>query len=125
MKTSLRLAVALSAALLSPAFASADPVGDCHIGAYRFADKSVIDIAPSDGDTLRWRRFDGTTGALHPAAGGTWTGTFGWTGRPDGKTAIFSDCAAGEVRFDGQTGHRIGFDVTETQFQGRGVNLAG
>ena len=125
MRPSLRLAAALTVALLSPALANADPVGDCHIGAYRLADKSLIDVAPSDGAALRWRRADGTTGALHPTASGTWTSTFGWTGRADGKTAVFSDCAAGEIRFDGQTGHRIGFDVTETQFQGRGVNLAG
>jgi len=125
MKTSLSLAAALALAVLIPALARADPVGDCHIGAYRLADGSVVDVAPSEGDTLRWRRFDGTTGALHPSAGGTWTSTFGWTTRPDGKTAVFSSCASGAVRFDGQDGHRIAFDVTDTQFEGRSVNLVG
>ncbi len=125
MKTLLSLAAALTAAVLLCAPARADPVGDCHIGAYRLADGSIVDVAPSEGDTLRWRRFDGTTGALHPSAGGTWTSTFGWTKRSDGKTAVFSSCESGDMRFDGQQGHRVAFDVTDTQFQGRGVNLAG
>jgi len=58
---------------------------DCHIGSYLMADGSVLDIAPSEGETLRWRRFDGTTGALHKTAAGEWNSTYGWTGRPDGK----------------------------------------
>ena len=90
------------------------------------ADASLLVIAPSDGDTLRWRRLDGTTGALHPAADRTWTSTFGWTSRPDGKTAVFSDCAAGEIRFDGDRPAAASrWNVTDTQFQGRGVGLAG
>src|SRR3977135_3876041 len=39
-------------------------VSDCHIGSYRLTDGSFIDIAPSEGETLRWRRLDGMTGAL-------------------------------------------------------------
>jgi hypothetical protein len=37
----------------------------------------------------------------------------------------FSDCAKGEINFDGVKGKRIAFDVTETKFQGAGVTLAG
>ncbi|MDQ0464352.1 dienelactone hydrolase [Caulobacter ginsengisoli] len=102
----------------------AGTVGDCRVGAYRLAGGRVVDIAPTDGDTLRWRTFDGETGALHAAADGRWTSTFGWTDRPDGKAATFS-CAKGRITFDGRTGKRIAFNQTETRFPGRGVDLAG
>jgi uncharacterized protein len=104
---------------------AAQAADDCHIGAYRFADGAVIDVAPSEGDTLRWRNFDGTTGQLHPQPGGAWTSTFGWTGRPDGVAVAFSDCARGEMHVAGRTGQRIAFDVTETTFEDHGVTLAG
>jgi pimeloyl-ACP methyl ester carboxylesterase len=112
----------VSAAL--PASA-ASRVGDCHIGAYHLADGGVVDIGPTDGADLRWRRFDGASGALRQGADGRWTSLFGWTDRPDGKTADLADCAAGTIRFDGQAGRRITFDVTGTKFQGHGVDLAG
>jgi pimeloyl-ACP methyl ester carboxylesterase len=99
---------------------------DCHIGAYRLTDSSVVDIAPGGEDhTLRWRKFDGTTGALHKTEGGRWTSTFGWTGRPDGKSVSFADCATGTIRFDGMHGHRIDFETTEITFQSHAVELAG
>jgi uncharacterized protein len=112
------------AALLLPFLACASPMGDCHKGAYRLGDSSIIDIAPSEGDTLRWRRFDGTTGALHPQSGG-WNSTLGWTDRPDGKEVSFGACEAGEIHFNGLAGHRVDFDVTETTFHSRDVDLAG
>lgn len=119
---------ALLIALLLLPFAGqvqAGTVGDCRVGAYRLANGTVVDIAPTDGDTLRWRTFDGQTGALHPGQDGRWTSTFGWTDRPDGRFASFSDCAKGRITFDGRTGRRIAFDQTETRFPGRGVDLAG
>jgi hypothetical protein len=119
------LAAALSAAVLLPALARADTVGDCHVGAYRLADRSVVDIAPSSGDALRWRRFEGTTGALHKQADGGWTSTYGWTDRPDGVTVAFSGCPSREISFGKLPGHRIDFDVTEAIFEGHGVKLAG
>lgn len=119
------LLIVACAALLLPARAHAELVGDCRIGAYRLSDGILIDIAPSEGETLRWRRFDGTTGALHKAPDGSWSSTFGWTDRPDGKAVSFSDCATGQIRFDGMAGRRIPFDVTDTKFQGRDVDLAG
>ena len=112
----------LSLALGAPAMAAAP---DCHIGAYKLGDGQVIDVAPSEGDTLRWRAFSGETGALHPQAGGGWQSTYGWTDRPDNKAVSFTDCAAGGIQFDGQSGQRIPFDVTETTFDGEGVKLAG
>ena len=98
---------------------------DCHIGSYLMTDGSVLDIAPSEGETLRWRRFDGTTGALHKTAAGEWKSTYGWTGRPDGKSASFSDCDSGSLNFDGVRGERIVFKVRNTVFSSHDTNLAG
>lgn len=105
--------------------ARADAASDCHIGAYRLADGRAVDIAPTDGDTLRWRLFTGETGLLHRRPDGAWDSTFGWTGRPDGKTVAFSDCAAGTITFGREPGRRIAFDVTDTTFDSGGVKLAG
>jgi uncharacterized protein len=101
-------------------------VDHCQIGAYRFPDGEIVDIARSQDNTLRWRKFDGRTGALHKNQNSLWTSTLGWTGRPDGHTVSFSDCASGEIEFDGKKARRIPFDVTDTFFEGRGgVKLAG
>jgi uncharacterized protein len=121
----LLLAVALVAVILPNVARAADTVGDCRIGAYRLTDGSVVDIGASDDDVLRWRRFDGTTGALHKGVDGSWTSTLGWTDKRDGKTVTFSDCTKGEISFDRTNGHRIDFDVTDTEFDGKGVKLAG
>ena len=103
---SLRLIVyALSAACVCTALASnlaSNAVNDCQIGAYRFSNGEIVDIARSEGDTFRWRKFDGTTGVLHKKGDGSWTSTLGWTDHPDGHTASFTHCAAGEIEFDGK-----------------------
>ncbi|HEX4079064.1 MAG TPA: CocE/NonD family hydrolase [Rhizomicrobium sp.] len=111
--------------LLSSAAAFADATKDCQIGSYRLSDGSAVDIAPSDGDTLRWRLFTGGTGQLHPQKNGTWTSTYGWTDRPDGKTVSFSNCARGGITFGKESGKRIGFDVRNTTFLSGGVKLVG
>ncbi len=116
--------VAMLLALPFAGAVHAGTVGDCRVGAYRLANGVVVDIGPSDSETLRWRTFDGETGALHAGADGRWTSTFGWTDRPDGKSATFS-CAKGAITFDGRTGRRIAFDQIETRFPGRGVDLEG
>ncbi len=113
----------LSLLFAVPAFA--DATKDCHIGSYRLSDGSAVDIAPSDGDTLRWRLWNGETGQLHPQKDGTWTSTYGWTDRPDGKAVSFSDCAKGDITFGKDSGHKIAFDVTDTTFESGGVKLAG
>ena len=101
-------------------------VDECQSGAYRFPDGEVVDIARSEGDTFRWRKFDGTTGVLHKNADGSWISTLGWAERPDGHMVSFSNCAGGEIEFDHEKARRIAFDVTETKFKGRGeVKLAG
>src|SRR5882757_4958957 len=106
----LRLITAACVALLLSAVARADDtMGDCHVGAYRLADAALVDLAPSENETFRWRGFDGTTGSLHKSPDGSWSSTLGWTERPDGKTVSFSECAAGEIHFGGVVGHRIAF----------------
>ena len=119
------LIVAVSAAFLLPALAYADTISECRIGAYRLGDSTLVDIAPSDDGTLRWRKFDGTTGKLHKAADDTWTSTYGWSDRPDGKTVSFSACPSKDIHFDKIPGHQIDFDVAETTFESHGVKLAG
>jgi uncharacterized protein len=119
----------LSAACIGVALAAQlEPgaVHHCEIGTYHFSNGEIVDIARSEGETLRWRKFDGTTGVLHKKQDGAWKSTLGWTDRPDGHTASFTRCATGEIQFDGKKAHRIPFDVTDTVFQGReGLKLAG
>ena len=98
---------------------------DCHVGTYRLSDGEMLDIAPSDNNALRWRRFDGTTGELTKKGGGLWASSYGWTGRPDGKSIRFSGCEADRINFDGVEGRRVKFDVTETTFTSHGARLAG
>jgi hypothetical protein len=98
---------------------------DCHIGSYRLTNGALVDIAPSAGDSLRWRQFDGATGALHPGPDGTWMSTYGWTDRADGRSVTFSACDKGEIHFGGVLGRRIGFDIKEATFDSDGISLAG
>jgi pimeloyl-ACP methyl ester carboxylesterase len=98
---------------------------DCHVGTYRLRDGAFVDIGAENGGHLRWRREDGTTGLLSVGKDGRWTSTLGWTGRPDGKSVLFSDCGAGRIAFDGVPGQRVALEVTETTFDGAGVRLAG
>jgi hypothetical protein len=110
-------------AILMPALVFGAPADQCRIGSYLLDDGSDIDISASDGDTLRWRRFDGTTGALHPQADGTWVSTRGWTKAADGVVASFAGCDAigiGEV-----SGTRRKFDVRDVVFESHGTALAG
>src|SRR5215471_9011230 len=106
MNVRVAVAVALSICIL---LTTSDPAPaavakNCHVGSYRLRDGKVVDIAPSDGEALRWTLWSGETGKLHPQPGGTWKSTFGWTDRPDGKKISFSDCNAGEIAFDGLAG---------------------
>ena len=126
MKALLTLVAALMTTILSPAsgLAVADDA-DCRIAMYLLSDGSRVDIAPSENSSLRWRRMDGTTGALRKQLDETWSSTFGWTGRPDGKSVRFGDCQTGKITFDGVPGRRMSFEVTETIFACRDVKLAG
>ena len=119
-------AIAMAAMLagMGRAEAAAPPL-DCHIGLYRLADGGEVDIGAGEGAHLRWRRKDGLTGEMTRQADGSWTSTYGWTGRPDGKPIAFTACADGGIRFGGVTGRRVAFDVTETRFRSGDVTLAG
>jgi len=121
LRTLVRL---LPLCLLGAAPVHADRLRDCRIGAYALANGDVIDIAPTDGDALRWRRFDGATGALHEQADGRWTSTLGWTNRADGVEARFS-CETGTVELGGQRGKRIPLTSIDTRFDSDGTALAG
>jgi hypothetical protein len=118
----------LTALIASFAATSAAHAGaplDCHIGSYELADGNMVDIAPSEDDALRWRQFDGRTGALHQADNGIWKSTLGWTNRDDGITVSFSDCGTGAISFHGMAGRRIMFDQRETTFRSHHTVLAG
>ena len=54
----------LSLLLSSPA--RADTTKDCPIGSYRLSDGQTLDIAPADGDRLRWRTFRAVSPSLSP-----------------------------------------------------------
>lgn len=106
--------------LLTALLASATPVTNCHVGGYQLSDGSTLDIAPTDSDALRWRRIDGSTGKLVRGANDTWTSSFGWTDRPDGKDLHFDDCAKGGITFAGMKGQRMPLQVQEVTFTGDG-----
>ncbi|MEI7037226.1 alpha/beta hydrolase [Fulvimonas yonginensis] len=97
----------------------------CEVGVYRLADGQVVDIAPSDGDTMRWRELDGRTGALRQVTPGYWQSSYGWTGRPDGLVVTFDSCPSASLRFAGQHGRRIPLRIAETTFVSHGTRLAG
>lgn len=118
------LAIAALAAGEGAAHAADVPL-DCHIGLYRLADGSEVDVGAGEGAHLRWRRKDGVTGELTRQPDRSWTSTLGWTGRPDGKRVTFTSCDEGGIRFDGLAGSRVAFDVTETQFRSGDATLAG
>lgn len=93
-----------------------------HIGAYKLTDGSLIDIGPGLGPKLRWRRLDGSTGALEESHDGAWVSTLGWTERRDGHLISFP--RNGEIKFDGLSGKQIHLDVIETTFVNDSVRLA-
>ncbi|MHB1058118.1 MAG: alpha/beta hydrolase family protein [Rhodanobacter sp.] len=97
----------------------------CQVGVYRLADGQIVDVAPSEGGTLRWRKLDGGTGALTQVAPGKWQSSYGWTGRPDGIEVSFDNCPATGLRFGGQRGRRIPLRMIETRFTSHGTPLAG
>ncbi len=111
--------------LLSAGAVFSQSDANCHVGAYKLDSGAVLDVAPSDGSTLRWRLFTGETGQLHPTTEGKWTSTLGWSDMPDGKVVSFSSCEAGEIAFGADTGHRMDFNVAETTFVSGSVKLVG
>jgi pimeloyl-ACP methyl ester carboxylesterase len=129
VKTGLKVLILAAALCLAGAAQArqpaADKPADCRVGLYHLDSGLDIDVAPSNGATLRWRAKDGRTGLLTQSADGQWSSTLGWTGRDDGKRVSFGPCAEGTIVFDGTKGRQVQFDVIETRFQGAGVTLAG
>lgn len=125
----------LDHALLSTAFilfaalgslsAFAESANDCLVASYRLEDGSDVDIAPSSDDTLRWRKFDGTTGVLHRRDDGSWTSTRGWTETADGIAVTFAGCKGNTIRFGGVSGKRIEFATQEITVKSHDTALAG
>jgi uncharacterized protein len=119
-------ALAFAAAMSAPGAARAATAQlDCHIGLYRLANGTEVDIGAGQGEHLRWRLKDGVTGELTRQRDGTWTSTYGWTKRSDGKRIAFGACPAGDIRFDGVRGTRVAFDTTEVRFKSGDATLAG
>jgi len=98
---------------------------DCRIGLYRLEGKGFVDIAPTTDSKLRWRRPDGTTGALSEEPDGTWSSTLGWTGKSDGRRVSFTACDAAGINFDGLAGRRAALDTLDLKFESAGASLAG
>jgi uncharacterized protein len=98
--------------------------GDCRVGVYALPDGDVVDIAPSSEHTLRWRRFDGTTGALEELPDGSWRSTSGWTGKLDGLSVRF-DCDHDAMNFGTARAQRIPLEVQESSFDADGTPLVG
>ena len=99
----------------------------CVVGTYLLEDGTDIDIGPGEGDKLRWRRKDGTTGELAMDNQGAWVSSLGLTGRADGKRASFAECAASRhaMTFDGIAGRKLELKQIDTRFAGAGVTLSG
>lgn len=108
-----------------------DPAFACHVGLYRLADGTLIDVSPVDGPGGRWRLIDGRTGRMRQDALGVWSGTEGWTERPAPLQAAFGDCPSGggpadRMTFDGREALRIDLPTTAVSFIGAdGARLAG
>jgi uncharacterized protein len=125
MRTNILATFSSFALLLLPAASAlAGATTHCDGGTYRLDGGGIVDIAASDGGTLRWLTFTGKRGRLHRGANGVWTSTYGWTGRPDGMRVSFG-CDRGQIVFGQRTGQRITFEVTNTSFESNGVRLAG
>lgn len=111
--------------LVSSSLFAAEPQEDCRVGFYRLQDGTGIDIGNTSSAALRWRRADGTSGALHGEPGHELTSTLGWTDRPDDHHISFGDCAQGEIVVEGIAGKRVEFSIHETRLENAGATLAG
>lgn len=97
---------------------------ECAVGSYEFSDGRTIDIGLADEGRLRWRRTDGTSGALSPREDGSWQSSIGWTDRADG-IVVRIDCDDRAVVFDGDRGEQLALPTVETSFGVEGATLAG
>lgn len=105
--------------------AGATKATDCHVGSYALSDGGTVDLAPSEGSSLRWRKPDGTSGVFALAGDNAGQSRLGWTGRPDGKHIDLGSCADDSIDFAGLRGKRIPLDVQDTRFVSGDVELNG
>lgn len=131
LSTALLAALASAPAVAATAPAAAQPKAvqpydaRCHVGAYRIDGGGTVAVTPMDKPTqLRWRALDGRVGKI-TWNDGAWTGTSGWTERADPVKVSFGDCGDDTIAFDSHRGHKLGFQITETRFKGKGVDLRG
>jgi len=120
----LRHAALLAAAALCSSLVVAETTTPCAVGLYALDDGSTVDIAPSSDDQLRWRRADGTSGAVALAGEHRGASRLGWTKRPDGHHVAW-DCAGGTIHFDDRLGRRVPLLVREIRFDSDGTELVG
>jgi uncharacterized protein len=122
------LGVGIASAALIACFGPvhASQGSECHVGSYKLENGGIVDIAPIEGDGLRWRTFDGKVGELKPQPDGGWQSFYGWTGRPDGIAVELGACSDDKIRFAEMEARRLSFDVIEGDFTGRdGATLKG
>jgi pimeloyl-ACP methyl ester carboxylesterase len=115
----------LCCAILAQRKILAEQTTDCFVGSYQLDDGTNIDIAPSAENTLRWRKFDGTSGALHLRPDRTWASTRGWTDIDDGITATFRGCADASMTFAGKSARRLQFATHDISFTSHDTTLTG
>jgi dienelactone hydrolase len=85
----------------------------------------MVDIAPSDAGSLRWRMLDGRSGALRRSGAGHWVSTTGWTKRPDRFGLTLQNCDPKTVRFAGMRAQPVPLQRFDASFMSDGVRLAG
>lgn len=102
-----------------------DPRMACHVGIYRLDDGRLVDVAPVSDEGLRWRTMDGRTGRVVQDAAGKWSGTVGWSERPDTTQVSLGSCETPAFAFEGHRGTKLEFPAVETRFQGNDETLAG
>ena len=100
----------------------------CHAAIYRLDDGRLLDIAPDDGEDLRWMLSDGRRGGLPAATHGA--STLGWSDRPDGVTVDVPACGSDGIVFTDKgaapvKGSRVRLIATDTTFSSHGAALFG
>lgn len=97
-----------------------DPTLVCHVGLYRLADGSWVDVAPLANKGLRWRRLDGATARMTLDAEGRWVSTLGSTSRVEGPQPQLGSCEEARIDFERQSGSRVMLQAQDTTFVGHG-----
>lgn len=101
---------------------------DCRTGLYRSAEGDVVSLTPTSTGGYRWRRPDGTTGAVTQSGDG-WTSTRGWTEEGDGTEIVLGACDAQQIELGPQGAlvayARAPLEVQDVTFEHDGLTFAG